>query len=164
MANYIWIPLNNRKKLSLHHIIAITSCNLVPGLVWNIIFALLEPFVKNLSIDSTTKSNLFLWIIYWFLIWTNICSSWQYFSRNFTPINDVLLQSRHISQTKSCKTLKIGKRSSLQVQHEIGQLKLIDKNRDCGLYYNDINFIDFVSSSNFKIGDNEFYNFHYSNL
>ena len=35
--------------------------NIVPGLVLNIIFALLEPFVKNLSISSTIKTILLLY-------------------------------------------------------------------------------------------------------
>ncbi|KAK8876622.1 hypothetical protein M9Y10_006840 [Tritrichomonas musculus] len=60
-ANNAWVPLNQRKKLSMGRILAIASCNLVPGLVWNIVFALLEPFVKSLGISSTVKTLLLLW-------------------------------------------------------------------------------------------------------
>lgn len=56
-----WVPLNKRKSLSLIRILGIASGNLVPGLLWNVIFTLLEPFVKELGISSTVKTILLLY-------------------------------------------------------------------------------------------------------
>lgn len=60
-GNNEWVPLSKREKLSMGRILAIASCNLIPGLVWNIIFALIEPFVKNLGISSIVKTLLLLY-------------------------------------------------------------------------------------------------------
>lgn len=57
-ANKVWVPLSKRQKLSLGRICAIASCNLVPGLLYNIISALFEPFIKNLGINMTIKTIL----------------------------------------------------------------------------------------------------------
>ncbi|OHS93384.1 major facilitator superfamily transporter [Tritrichomonas foetus] len=56
-----WIPLNKREKLSLLHILGIASGNLVSGMLWNIIFALLEPYVSKLQISSIVKTLLLLY-------------------------------------------------------------------------------------------------------
>lgn len=51
-----WIPLNKRDKLSIYLIFAIASVNLVPGLLFNIILTLLEPYVIKLDIQATVST------------------------------------------------------------------------------------------------------------
>lgn len=56
-----WIPLHKREKLSFVHILGIASGNLIAGMLWTIIFTLLEPFVNKLGIDATTKTLILLY-------------------------------------------------------------------------------------------------------
>lgn len=57
-ANNVWVPLNKREKLSMSRICAVASCNLIPGLLWNVISAIFEPYVKSLGISITIKTIL----------------------------------------------------------------------------------------------------------
>lgn len=57
-GNNIWVPLSKREKLSMSRICAVASGNLVPGLLWNVISALFEPFNKSLGISITIKTIL----------------------------------------------------------------------------------------------------------
>lgn len=47
-----WVPLNKREKLPSYLIVAIASVNLVPGLLFNIVLTLLEPYVIKLGINT----------------------------------------------------------------------------------------------------------------
>lgn len=44
-----WIPLNQREKLSISHILALAVGNFAPGLIWNIFNALFNPLVQGPS-------------------------------------------------------------------------------------------------------------------
>lgn len=56
-----WIPLCKRDKLSLIHILGIASGNLIIGMLWTVIFTLIEPFVSKLGISNTTKTLILLY-------------------------------------------------------------------------------------------------------
>lgn len=55
---YDWIPLNKRDKLSLGHLMAVASANLIPRLLMNIAFSYFHPLCLTIGIDSI--SNLLL--------------------------------------------------------------------------------------------------------
>ena len=55
-----WVPLNKREKLS-YGLLMATSCgNLIPGLMYNIIFALLSPTCSILGLNPIVEKMLLL--------------------------------------------------------------------------------------------------------
>ena len=60
-ANYEgWVPLNKRPKLSFGHILAIASCNLIAGNIYNIVFLYLVPQEVELKIPNVWRSIILL--------------------------------------------------------------------------------------------------------
>lgn len=55
-----WVPLHKRGKLPLALIMAIACGNLVPGLMYNIIFALLSPTCNILNLKPIVEQMLLL--------------------------------------------------------------------------------------------------------
>lgn len=55
-----WVPLNRRDKLSFGLILAIASGNLIAGLMYNIIFALLSPIREALELPQLYETMLLL--------------------------------------------------------------------------------------------------------
>lgn len=55
-----WIPLNKRSKLSFGHILAIASCNVIAGNIYNIVFIYLEPFETLLDIGFIARALILL--------------------------------------------------------------------------------------------------------
>lgn len=55
-----WVPLNKRKKLPIGLIMAVACGNLVPGLMYNIIFALLSPTCSILNLNPIVEKMLLL--------------------------------------------------------------------------------------------------------
>ena len=55
-----WVPLNKREKLSYGRIMAVACGNLIPGMMYNIIFALLSPTCTILALPSIVEKMLLL--------------------------------------------------------------------------------------------------------
>ncbi|OHT08252.1 major facilitator superfamily transporter [Tritrichomonas foetus] len=56
-----WVPLNQREKLTLPHIMGIAAGTLVATLLWAIVFTLFSPLCTKLQLSSITKTLLLLY-------------------------------------------------------------------------------------------------------
>ena len=56
-----WVPLCQRERLSLVHILAIGAGGLAPSLLWVVVFTLFNPLCTTLQISQGVKTLLLLW-------------------------------------------------------------------------------------------------------
>lgn len=56
-----WVPLSQRERLSLGHIMAIGAGGLAPSLLWVVVFTLFNPLCTSLQISQGVKTLLLLW-------------------------------------------------------------------------------------------------------